>query len=114
MNEKLEMSNQYNDLKLAEKEVIKQFIKTTFKKYEYDRMMHLYNYLDFKNYEHFINHNVLCVNNLSDSDTACIFQIITMIQRKAIFQCDEEDFSEYNTYSIYFNPNKKLVLVHPR
>lgn len=80
------MSKQYRDLKLAEKEVIKQFIRTNFQKYEYDKMMMLHNYIKFENYQQFINHNVMCVDNLSDIDTACIFQIITMIQKSSLLQ----------------------------
>jgi hypothetical protein len=29
-------------------------------------------------------------------------------------QRDEEDFIEWRTYAIYFNIDKKLVLIHPR
>lgn len=96
-------------------EKIIRFIDNTF--YDsYERMVDLNEDCGFgeDDYDKFIKHNEKCIKKLSDDDLHFINHLIDKIEKEDIMQCDEEYFSEWDTHSIYFNINNKLVLMHPR
>ena len=90
------------------------FIKQKFDNYLFERMREYNEDSGFNNYNKFIKHNEKCVRKLSDIDLEFIDRLIDKIREEEIVQCDEDNFVEWETYSIYFNKNKKLVMMHPR
>ena len=68
----------------------------------------------FKDYEHFINHNKKCIDDLDDNQTNITGHIINMIHGDNLLQCDEEDFVESKSMTIYYNINNKLVILQSR
>lgn len=96
------------------KEYIIDFIISAFNDKVYARMICFNENHGFMNYEHFINHNRECVMKLSNDGAICIKTLIDKIKKNEIGQCDEEDFIEFTSWTIYFNSKGQLIIMNSR
>jgi len=108
-------------LKILQKEIddnkknkIFEFITKTFSKYSYNRMVDYNEKHGFESFDHFLNHNKKCVDQSNDQDTDFMLTLIEKINKEYIAQCDEEDFIEWDTDTLFFNIKNQLVFMHPR
>ncbi|AYV77458.1 MAG: hypothetical protein Dasosvirus3_17 [Dasosvirus sp.] len=102
---------------LDESNIIKiiDFIEDRFTVYSFERMIDFNEDSGFSNnYRKFMTHNKKCVNELSSQDLEFISMLIDRIKDEKILQCDEETFVEFDSFAIYFNINKKLVIMNPQ
>jgi hypothetical protein len=109
---KLNYNCQYGGANYKEK--IIDYILSNFSTDEYERMTDYNEEHGFKNYNHFVKHNIKCVKELSNSDLEFLSVLIDKIKNNEIMQCDEENFVEWESYTLYFNKYKKEVIMHPR
>lgn len=122
----LEINNAKKDIAKIKKEIEKkriisvdlvtQFIDGSFDIDSFERMLEINEESGFEKYEYsqFIKHNKKCLERLSDEDLSFIIDLVIKIQNEEIVQCDEDNFIEWDTSTIYFNKKGKLVLMHPR
>lgn len=68
----------------------------------------------FKNYEHFIRHDKSCLKNTSHNDIKFLHRLIKLIEKKKIYNCDEETPVEFNTGTFYHNIDNELVIMNYR
>ena len=118
------MNSKDGDMKLKKEkeqrketiELITQFIQDTFATYSFERMVKMNEECGFKEDEYgkFIEHNKKCLEKLSKKDLSFVVDLVTKIQNEELMQCDEEYFLEWDTFTIYFNKDGKLVMMHPR
>lgn len=92
------------------------FFKETFKDYSFERMTHRQRECGYTedDFELFCEHNINCIEQLSNDDLTFLDILIDKIRNDSIMQCDEESFIEWEPYVFYFNTDGKLVLMHPR
>jgi hypothetical protein len=97
--------------------IIIDFILCNFNESRFDRMMRFRGEDDpkFMSYDHFIIHNERCVENLSQSDLHFIISLIGRLGPPSnIVQYNEDNFSESESCTIFFNIDDKLVIMSPR
>jgi hypothetical protein len=80
----------------------------------YNRMIAIEPDCGFETYEEFKEHNINCVNKLTDKYTKFIIKLIKNIKKNKIMQTDEESFIEFSSAVIYFNINGKIVIMNRR
>lgn len=89
-------------------------IQLVIDEYSFERMKMMDDECEFDDYEHFLTHNKECVENLSIKECDFLIYLCEKIINKEILTTDEEDFGEWSASGIYFNIDKKLVIMHPR
>ncbi len=47
------------------------------------------------------------------NDLNFVVSLLRKIKNEDIMQCDEECFTEWESVTVYFNINEKLVVMHP-
>ncbi len=104
---------------LNNKEELINFINKNIGKFDYERALNfdkLYNEDNYpKTYEEFEEYNKKCVQELNFQDLQFLAILINKINKGTILQVDEENPScMWNTYTVFFDKNKNLVLMHPR
>lgn len=111
------MRQKYNNEEY-EKVVIKEimeFITSNFNDYTFNRFCEQTKQKTFPTIEAFLKHNKKCLSDLDQDDLIFIYDLINIITRKQILMVDEESMTcEWEAYSIYFNLDNKLVIMHPR
>lgn len=90
------------------------FIKKSVDEDSFERMQYLNDDCGFNDYVHFIEHNKNCLENLSSDDISFVFNLKKMIENNRICNRDEESIIEWNTTKIYFNKDKKIVVMNDR
>jgi len=71
---------------------------------------------DYKDisFNSFVNHNLMCIRNLSRKEAKIYAEIIMAVENKDIAICDEECCVEWTAYCCYFNLSEKFVILNPR
>jgi hypothetical protein len=65
-------------------------------------------------YTQFLDWNIKCIDELSDEDKLFLRILCNKISNKNIGQMDLESCVVFTTCSIFFDKNKKLIIVNPR
>ena len=94
---------------------IMEFITCNFDNYTFERFCQQTNQDKFLTIESFLEHNKNCLENLDKDDIIFISHLKNKINQEEILMVDEENMdNEWEAYSIYFNLDNKLVIMHPR
>ena len=101
---------------MTTEECIQLFTKIKLEKYDYERMI---NYDCSKinkelSYDQFIQWNIKCIIELSDDDKLFFKMLCNKIINDDISQMDLEPCSVFDTCSVFFSTNKKLIVVNQR
>ena len=96
-------------------ENIMTFIKSNFNDNTFERYSEYLELDKSFTYDDFLQHNEECLKNLYKDDLDFIYILINKINNSDIMMVDEETIHcEWAAYSIYFNSENKLVIMHPR
>lgn len=106
------MGQEYENEMIKE---IMEFITLNFDDYTFDRFCEQTNQDKFLTIESFLQHNEKCLENLDNNELIFICHLKNKINKEHIIMVDEENMDcEWEAYSIYFNLDNKLVIMHPR
>ena len=94
------------------KNLIMQFIIKTIDINNYNRMRILHDDCGFKNYEKFLKYNKKCVDELNADDATFMLQLIHRIKNNKICNCDAANFLDFQSSGIYFNIDKRIVIMN--
>lgn len=70
--------------------------------------------IEIKSYKKFIKYNLHTLKKMEKHELNNIYIISQMIQSNKIKLCDEENMYPARAYSLFFDPNGKLILNNPR
>lgn len=98
----------------VDKENILKFILNNYNEKTYAYMEEINNNHEFKDYGEFVKNNNVHVEKLENNDIKFIKTLIDKFKNEDIAQCDEEDYVELISSSLYFNKDGQLVIVHRR
>jgi len=65
-------------------------------------------------YEEFLQMNIDHINTLSPEDHAWTLELCKRISKGSIQIMDEESCAKFEASNIYFDMNKRLIIVNPR
>jgi hypothetical protein len=82
--------------------------------YSFERMQQMNDDINFSNYKKFLEHNIKCIDELSDEDKNWLLLLCKKLKGSMIGLVDTEHCVEFTADSFYFNNNKKLCIANPR
>lgn len=101
---------------MSDQDYIDILMKNIVDKYDYERMFEDdFSRID-KNlsYDGFVNWNKKCINESSNDDKLFFVMICKKINNKELGQMDMESCVVFDSSNVYFDKNKKLIIVNPR
>ena len=101
---------------MSEQECTALLMKFIIDDYDYQRMIDLdYDGIDEKkSYDEFLEWNITCLKEYSNEEYIFFKVLCQKIDKQQIEQMDMESCLGWKTYSLFFDINKNLVIVHPR
>jgi hypothetical protein len=101
---------------MTTEECIALFTQITLSTYDYDRMI----YYECKkinaklSYNQFLEWNIKCIIESSDEDRLLFKILVNNIINKKIGQMDLESCAVFESYSVFYDTKKRLIIVNPR
>lgn len=101
---------------MSTEECLELFNKIKLDSLEYDRMVNndCSGIKTRLSHGQFLDWNIRCIKELSDEDKVFFKILCNKIINQKIGQMDLEDCGVWESYSLFFDLKKNIVIVHPR
>ena len=108
--------NNYQINKMTTEECIALFTRIKLDTYDYARMIHNEcSKINTKlSYDQFLEWNIKCIIESSDEDRLLFIILTNNIINNKIGQMDLESCAVFKSVSLFYDSNKRLIIVNPR